>query len=394
VQACRKLVELEPSLAQAHGYLGDALLAAGDKAGAKRHLERAHLLDPSYRFAGLNAFDLQLAEHQLDLAAETLGVIGRYEQGAQWLLRGLRLSVARGDAQAAAEQLTRLAISEDCGEVELADGYRELERLGGKAVVGACLQRAIEAGQGNRHAVVLWLREHVESQGRGYQEEALTGLVTKHDHAAYRVGVMSWLSARPERFAMGRRLVNAHRVPFSRDVESWGMVGYFLLQRDLHLDVVQWMSDWRSRDDAPAWALGNLALACRFLDRIGEAREVSQRVLAMEPGDSEARIWLAADAAVAGDLATLEPLLEGVQAERERPYYAVIAHLLIGAMVTLRSQDSAEALRHFRAASRGAQTQGEHRNFATLRAILAWRLSAFTRPLWLRPWRWLQLRWP
>jgi cellulose synthase operon protein C len=108
-----------------------------------------------------------------------------------------------------------------------------------------------------------------------------------------------------------RRFVRKNRQWLRKDTAAWGWVAYAGAHLFWYRFVAKWVADWRDRPDAEAWMLVNAAEGFRALGRDEEAREVSRHALALPPshGQDLHRVWLAADAAAAGDTRTVRELL-------------------------------------------------------------------------------------
>ncbi len=97
------------------------------------------------------------------------------------------------------------------------------------------------------------------------------------------------------------------------------------------------MQDWPRRKTSP-WALNGLAISLRRLHRREEALRVSRRALEL-PADHITpchRAWLAIEAALDGDAAEAERLLEGLEAPADtKAFYDALA-LLARAAIAMR----------------------------------------------------------
>lgn len=165
-----ELVRLSPTNPTSHGYLGEARLRSGDRAGAKESLRHAMQLSPDYRFAGFTLFDEQLADNELDDAAATLALLKPHIDPADGCYREAQLARRREDAAAALTALDN-ALAADPRHGEARDLKAEL--LSGEErydeAVAACGPAEGE------EAAPLFLRGRaawVEKE-RGQQDEAI-----------------------------------------------------------------------------------------------------------------------------------------------------------------------------------------------------------------------------
>jgi hypothetical protein len=119
-----------------------------------------------------------------------------------------------------------------------------------------------------------------------------------------------------------RRLLRRYREEFTRNDETYGLVGFALVGNNLVCDAAAWFVDWRAHSGLEPWMLLNLAGALRDLGRDAEAAEAGQRALT-RPRDhtfNEHNIWLAVDAGFAGDRANAERLLANVDEKEISDY--------------------------------------------------------------------------
>jgi tetratricopeptide (TPR) repeat protein len=100
------------------------------------------------------------------------------------------------------------------------------------------------------------------------------------------------------------------------DNDTWGLVGHALYELGRYPDVVEWLSDWRSRISQP-WVLLNYVLALRELNRDAEAYEAGQAALQLTPDElSDAhRALLALDDALANNTETAAEQLRQIRYE-------------------------------------------------------------------------------
>jgi hypothetical protein len=91
------------------------------------------------------------------------------------------------------------------------------------------------------------------------------------------------------------------------------------------------MADWRNRADAESWMLVNTAEAYRALKHDPEAREVHKHALRLQ-SRAEPRsihsLWLAADAALAGEMADATALRARVDPAALRPCHQFLRGLV------------------------------------------------------------------
>jgi tetratricopeptide (TPR) repeat protein len=387
VNAAENMVRLAPNHAVSHGYLGHAHQKAQRLDDAVRHFTRAVALDPAYAFAGVRLADLQLDARQWEAARATLHTLRLHHPTPSVALRELRLAAGQEDEASAALKLAEVVRMRTVVDALAEEALKHIEAAGWEAMALRVIQQTIAKGPCARPAVGYW----IDRQGKGWRlpgafyRDIRRGLAQDPSHSL-KSDFLALLGRMKEGQLM-RRFVAEYKNVLRADLECWGMVGYVYLSLDQPLKVVHWMSDWRSRPDAPAWALDNLALAYRRVGRDNEAREVTDQSLKEDPSNPDARTWVAMDATLAGQFDDAASLLSGIDTSSVRDYYRHLLTTLQAYLDAVQAGDSRVALGRF------AMLRGEAKDHAVLKRLrrtLSARLLASHTPTWLRPWRWLQ----
>jgi cellulose synthase operon protein C len=345
--AAREMVSIAPLAPQSHGYLGHALLRDGQAGPAAESLERALTLDPTYAFAGLQLVDLDLQAGNHDRAERTIAALSRQERTPFLALRHVRLALARDDDALTAAQVKEAlqnsepAYSGVCKAVLDDIRGRRVEPL-----VLEVIEELIIEGRCALPAVQFWIDQHaggllhdspLRAVLRATQRDPGHCLKQGFAESVGRQGQRRWLD----------RLVKAHRDEMHHNTGCWGSVGYAYLAQDRNAEAVMWLGDWQRREDAPAWALDNLALALRRLGRHTQAAEVTQRSLELLPNNHEARTWLALDAALEDRVADLPALIGAVDVSSLIDYYRHVMTAVQAYLDAASVGDSSKALGRF-----------------------------------------------
>ncbi len=345
--AAQHMVRLAPMAAVSYGYLGHAWMKLGRKLDAKLDLRRAFELDPSYSFAGLQLADLAIAEGLSDEASQVLDLVERSDRSAVVALRRMRLGLLRQDQGAAlakaAEVVSTPGVHPDLVDLVL----QEIRQAGWMSAFAKEIQRLISEGRCSLGAAKAWLA-HVDAgwlPGGFYR--AVSKQVRLYDPShVLAQAFLQWLAEKKDG-RMLSRFVLQHAQMLRADLESWAQTGYALLTLDRNADAAAWMSDWRNRPAAPDWALDNLAVALRALNRDTEARVVSQQSLQVNPRNMDAQVWMAFDAAWAGKLDELRALLPATYGSGLRPYYQQLVEAMHAYLRAAESDNSTLAVEPF-----------------------------------------------
>jgi tetratricopeptide (TPR) repeat protein len=101
VEAATQMARIAPLNPIPFGYRGQLKLRRRDPKGARADFEHAFQLDPTYAFAGLNLFDLQLNASEFGAAAHTLDALRKHVGGEAVTVREARLRAKQLKAQPA-----------------------------------------------------------------------------------------------------------------------------------------------------------------------------------------------------------------------------------------------------------------------------------------------------
>ncbi|MCK6491592.1 MAG: hypothetical protein L6R48_25360, partial [Planctomycetes bacterium] len=98
-------------------------------------------------------------------------------------------------------------------------------------------------------------------------------------------------------------LLREHGRAIARDERCWGEAGRALLRLAGPEAAATWLGDWQNRPKAAPWALAAAAEVLRRLGRDADANAAARAALARgeDPTSWQLRLWLAADAALAGN---------------------------------------------------------------------------------------------
>ncbi|KAF1054133.1 MAG: Beta-barrel assembly-enhancing protease [Stenotrophomonas maltophilia] len=322
--AARQMRLLRPKLPISHGFLGHACMLQEKNVEAEAAFAEAAALDDDYGFAWFNLFDLRLKLALLDEALAQLPVMREHFAGIALDLRKVRLGVARvpADEALAREGFQGLVVADGT----VSDALNEAE----EAIAGVLNEKArlqliedeLRKGDANPAAAFTWLRQ----QSRPLAAFKRLQSFDKGHHLA--CGIFRLMAQRKGDTQGLLKLCKLAREAIRADSRVWGQASYALASHGRWRDIRTLMADWRGREDAPSWALDNLALALREQGVAGEAAEVSQRALALDADNADARLWLALDRALAGDLDAVRQVLPQIPAQNLQDYFGCLRALL------------------------------------------------------------------
>lgn len=386
--AAREMVRLEPKVAVAHGYLAHALLLGNQLSEALPVFSSAFRLDPAYLFAGFNEFDLLRHADNHKAAGEVLERLLQASSEPPVWQRALRQAMSTGD-----QALKRRALEALSQDPRAQEAWRNV--MSDYPYKDKLLREVLNTGilQGTLHseAVGYWLRLEDGRWWPNSLARAFKKALDKDPLHAAKQAMLELLAERQNASALLTRTLHACRQAMGEDGATWGVASYAMLNHGRHRQMFDLLSDWR-RPDVPVYALDNLAVALRIHARDQEAAAVSRHSLERQPDNHEAQVWLGFDAALAGDLDALDPGLESLAAVELRPFYGSLLRLLQGYAAAVRQGDSEVARVYFQRGKEllhGSVHPAFKRLLKTLCRDLAYGPAT---PRWLRPIRYLQLR--
>jgi tetratricopeptide (TPR) repeat protein len=322
------------------GYLGEARLWAGDRAGARQILRAAMERYPDYDFAAATLFDVEMDERNRDAAAAALAVLRVHAPGLMTMARGVRFAAHYETGDAAVAALRELAAIETTEADPLEMAARAMGDAHLRENVVHVLREAVQ-------------REKVSPIAGGLLVEQLCKLQRWQDARLFAQekggdGEVGRSAARALFFHFAAdqqtgeltHLLRATHETLRRDTELWGWTGYALFSLRHYKQAVEWMSDWRTRGDAESWMLVNAGESLRAVGRDAEASEVHRHALKLDaaPGPRSIHsLWLAADAALADAWPEAQSLMQRVDGNSIRPCHQFLRGL-IDAMLAAHAQ--------------------------------------------------------
>ena len=346
LEAADKMVQLAPSYAIAWGYRGDAKVRIGDRTGAKADLHRALELKPDYTFAGLCLFDEQLADKELDAAAQTLELLRTHVGGEFVLARAVQLAALQGDQSTATQCLRELCLYQTDERWPLKGATKAMSEAGWTDIAERVFSEVLESPNVNPEVGSLWVECCMVLERWQACQMRLAAL-----HLKGKIGqraIASYVNALANTGQSQRlhRYIQSARQSLRRDTYTWGSVGWSLLTANDYYATSRWLSDWQERSDLKPWMLCNLVEALRGLKRDKQANRVSKHALTLEEDHATYihRLWLAFDEALARHSTLAAHPLKQVDAASLDSYYLFL-YSLVQAMLAAQAKTGSQQRR-------------------------------------------------
>lgn len=330
LRCAQALLRINRESELSHGYLGDARLLAGDRAGATAAFERALRIDPHYEFASNCLFDIYFEDRKLDAAAALIEALNSERPSPTLLARKVQFAAVSEHSADAAEHLRTLCLMSTDQRWALHHAVQALEASNLAHVAEDVLGQALTLPEAQADVGLHWGRLASERDAQMVQHK-LPSLFTCPEVAQH--ALHSWFQYMAQNNRAGDicRFIKQHRAQWQADVRLWGQVGWVAtLIRDYHLasDVC---SNWRTYPNAAPWMLVNAAEGFRAKKQHDEAQAISHHALALPERDGGTdlhHLWLGCDAACAGDFDQAQFHAQRVQASQLDQDYQFLNLLL------------------------------------------------------------------
>jgi tetratricopeptide (TPR) repeat protein len=299
LDAAEHRARLAPQDPVSCGYLADARLRNGDRAGAKADFRRAFELSAAYDYAGNRLFDMQLEDGELDEAEASLERLkSETKPDDEFILsREAQLAARKDQLSRAVSALRGLCVHPTEAMWPLFAATEAMRKAGWPETVDREFISALDHTVISPVVYERWVDLCAEDQNWDVCRKQLNRMNGVGE--PWRRASARFLEAAgdAELADQVRAFQWKHGKWLANDVRTWGQLGRALTRIGDHAAAVAWLSDWGSRADVQPWMCFFLALSLRHLKRDDEATTVHRRAVEMDADYSKSMhcIWLAAD---------------------------------------------------------------------------------------------------
>jgi tetratricopeptide (TPR) repeat protein len=404
LEASQWLVKLSPQYEVSLGYLGEALLLKNRRAEALEVFERAFELNPRYEFAGIHLFDMHFADREeapagspereaaLARAREVHDRLVKFLDGNLVDARMVQLAACEGRKGDALAALRRIVACPDRQPTPLNLSLQAVRESGWLNEAREILETSVFEGTPSAHVIKKWVelrwqparlpmeeplrklmeraRSEVTSRAETASEETASEETASEETASEetasekaarleaqeqaqeltRIAFRSYLEVLVEgkQAADLRDFLTRNDAWLRPEPTFWGLGGWAWTSLRDYQEAARWMHDWRTRLDALPWAHVNAVEGLRNTGREQEGAECGRLALTLPESNGLHlhHLWLASDAALAGDtkaarrsLETMHETAAGEPLDKDYEFLRVMVECLVD------MQDAAPAQR-------------------------------------------------
>ncbi len=355
-KAAEAMVRIRPAQATCYGYLGNARKKLGKTDDAVEQFKKALTLWPEYKYAGRCLFDLHYDAIKTPDAEEALLQLEKMGKDEYSSLRGVKLYLRKKDTASALGHFRDLCRNTQVPKDRLKSALELFSKADVLHEAHQALEELLEQSPLNKSVFELWIGGLTNSLLNKRATRVLKRLEAfkggEEGKRELAIAYLEMLKSEKSNSAI-RSYVATNREFLGGTIATWGAAGYVLSAIHEDQDCVLWMENWKERKDVKPWALLNLVLSLRRLNRVKEARDVGNAAAQM-PKDSSSdnhSMWLACDAVLNAEYAQGRELLARVPYSNLSNYYKFM-HDLLSQILNVEAAPAPKRAAAFRGAMR------------------------------------------
>lgn len=330
LRASEAVAECDNTCEMAYGFLGDAKFVLGDRDGAIDAFERAVQISPAYEYASNYLLAIYFEDSNLPAAERIIKQVDTERPTTELLSRKAQLAALQGNSAEAAARLREVCLRPLDDRWPLSNAVRALEAAGMERAAEDVLAPFVDTPEPQYAVASQWSRLASERDAT----EVCARLPSLFARPAVCEPVLqAWVEhmGRANRGFEMLRFLRHRQNECRQNVRIWGVFAYgATLVRD-YLLTYSICANWRDYPDAEAWMLVNAVEGFRALGFNDEAIAAGHHALTL-PGNGIHlhHLWLACDAACAGDFAQSREHAQHIHAEPLDQDYQFLEVLLTG----------------------------------------------------------------
>jgi len=297
VNAAEQLVVAAPYTATSYGYRADAHLRMGREKEAAADFRKALEYEPEYFYAARSLIDIAMQNGDGKQCRQLLKDFASSMPPGYAVAYEMRFACMKGDRVTVLKKLPAVLDyrGEDWEPYRVA--FEDCERVEIDAEIAKALRSRLTDDAPTAFGF-MWMDSLCRVASPLDVVQQVNELNQNSEiWASAAATMLDQYSSEDETLPLALDFIAKNGSNLHLYTRSWGSVGRAYICVDRYADVVDWLSDWKTREDAPQRILFLLAMSLRALGRREAANEVT--IAALEAPEDSTRpqhlLWLAAD---------------------------------------------------------------------------------------------------
>ncbi len=340
--AAKELARVSPDSALSWNHLGEAEIVNKNIKGAEDCFRKALDLDPGNVFASLSMIDVHLDAKRIARASELLEQSEPITRHPAFKLKRLEIAIRRKKSDEVTKVMTDMAADASLDPDMVQQAITRMRQTGHEGDLRQILEWASRSAEMNPAAAAEHVRDMLERSNVNDALALIETMRVKQEEPAAHAAAMSFLDVTAGR--RDKKWLDAFGNRFPRwatdDTEIWGMVGYVRVVLHQFHSCVSSMQDWPNRKGVRPAMLLNLGLAYRSIDQDESAAKVNEFALQLPEDQTtdEHRVWVALDAALAGNYERADKRISAISLDRLNTVHQLVARLVWALVVAARAR--------------------------------------------------------
>ena len=256
----RRLVQLAPANARAHGSYAECLLTVERTDDAREAMRIAHKLDPTYEYAAAQVIDMALAAGDIDEARAACDALAEHSDNPWKFERIARTQIATGDRAAALDSFLALLRHREAAYEAINRIASELDAVREKRAYRSQAEELAQAGELGPEALAWYGSDIVAGRSMRQITRAADQIASgDFDCGPFFAGLFNRLGHNESKLVP--KLVERYGERFKHDTWAWGKASFALANAGALQLLDRLTDDWRERPAAESWMLENRIVA-------------------------------------------------------------------------------------------------------------------------------------
>jgi cellulose synthase operon protein C len=283
LRVTKAMTQVAPNDSIVFGYYGEACLFNEKRAEAKIAFRQAVALAPDYEFAASVLFDLHFEDKERNETLSTLQTLKQFVKGPATILRELRFNLAENNKDDVKRLWSELCLDATSNRKHFDKAIQSItiSKLfhAKEKFIEFSLKEFLKLPAANENLGEIWIENYWQKLGPKKTKKSIEEMSI--GSVAWRKAVRTYLELlrKGGKNFQIRFLIEDLAKSLKSDNEIWASSGFYLYSIKEDKKVVEWFSDWQTRQNVQPWMLWNYALSLHRLGKTGDAHLVHQTVV-------------------------------------------------------------------------------------------------------------------